>query len=228
MADDGLLSQDDIDAAIAASAQATTDAEAATAGDGILSQADIDAALAEAGASPASEPTAESAPAPAPAPEPDGGLLSQADIDAALAEATQAQEAGQAAAPPTPVVEPAPAPALAPAPSEPSPLPAGAEPLDLPDFAGSASQQPETTAAIDLLGDVDLTVEIELGRTRMRVADVLRLTSGAVVELDKLAGDPVDVLVNNRLVARGEVLVLNDTFCVRVNEILASPVRAAG
>lgn len=220
MADDGLLSQDDIDAAIAASAQATTDAEAATAGDGILSQADIDAALAAAEASPASEPTAE------PAPAPDDGVLAQADIDAALAEATQAQEAGQAAAAPLPVVEPAPAPT--PAPPEPPPLPAGAEPLDLPDFAGNASQQPETTAAIDLLGDVDLTVEIELGRTRMRVADVLRLSSGAVVELDKLAGDPVDVLVNNRLVARGEVLVLNDMFCVRVNEILAPPTRVAG
>ncbi len=208
MADDGSLSQDAIDAAVAASAQATTDAPAAV-------------------ASPASEPTAESAPAPIPAPG--GGVLSQADINTALAEATQAQEAGQAAAvpvaAPTPVGEPAPAPA--PAPPEPPPLPAGAEPLDLPDFAGSASQQPETTAAIDLLGDVDLTVEIELGRTRMRVADVLRLTSGAVVELDKLAGDPVDVLVNNRLVARGEVLVLNDTFCVRVNEILAPPARVA-
>ena len=208
MADDGSLSQDAIDAAVAASAQATTDAPAAV-------------------ASPASEPTAESAPAPIPAPG--GGVLSQADINTALAEATQAQEAGQAAAvpvaAPTPVGEPAPAPASAP--PEPPPLPAGAKPLDLPDFAGSASQQPETTAAIDLLGDVDLTVEIELGRTRMRVADVLRLTSGAVVELDKLAGDPVDVLVNNRLVARGEVLVLNDTFCVRVNEILAPPARVA-
>jgi len=55
----------------------------------------------------------------------------------------------------------------------------------------------------------------------MLVEDVLRLSEGAVVELDKLAGDPVDVYVNDRHVARGEVLVLNDNFCVRINEILS-------
>lgn len=73
---------------------------------------------------------------------------------------------------------------------------------------------------IELLRDVDLDVSIELGRTRMLVEDVLKLGDGAVVELDKLAGDPVDVFVNGRHVARGEVLVLNDNFCVRVNEII--------
>src|SRR5438270_13665508 len=81
--------------------------------------------------------------------------------------------------------------------------------------------QDAQASSIDLLRDVDLNVKIELGRTRMLVEDVLRLSEGSVVELDKLAGDPVDVLVNDRLVARGEVLVLNDNFCVRVNEILA-------
>jgi flagellar motor switch protein FliN/FliY len=63
-------------------------------------------------------------------------------------------------------------------------------------------------------------VKIELGRNRMSVEEVLKLAEGSVVELDKLAGDPVDVFVNDRLVARGEVLVLNDNFCVRVNEIV--------
>ncbi len=75
-------------------------------------------------------------------------------------------------------------------------------------------------AGIDLLSDVNLNVKIELGRTRLLVEDVLRLGEGAVVELDKLAGDPVDIYVNDRHVARGEVLVLNDNFCVRVSEIL--------
>ncbi|MEM7681087.1 MAG: flagellar motor switch protein FliN [Planctomycetota bacterium] len=79
----------------------------------------------------------------------------------------------------------------------------------------------ESDAAIGLLGDVDLDVTIELGRTEMLVEDVLRLASGSVVELDKLAGDPVDVKVNGRLVARGEVLVLNDNFCIRISEIVA-------
>ena len=82
--------------------------------------------------------------------------------------------------------------------------------------------QDAQVSSIDLLRDVELNVKIELGRSRMMVEDVLKLAEGSVVELDKLAGDPVDVFVNDRLVARGEVLVLNDAFCVRVNEIVAA------
>ena len=87
--------------------------------------------------------------------------------------------------------------------------------------AVEAPAEDTAPAGIELLGDVDLDVTIELGRTEMLVEDVLRLTGGSVVELDKLAGDPVDVHVNGRLVARGEVLVLNDNFCIRINEIVA-------
>jgi flagellar motor switch protein FliN/FliY len=93
------------------------------------------------------------------------------------------------------------------------------QPFDLPDFAPSVLEG--QGSSIELLRDVDLNVKIELGRARMLVEDVLKLGEGSVVELDKLAGDPVDVYVNDRLVARGEVLVLNDNFCVRVNEIMA-------
>lgn len=103
--------------------------------------------------------------------------------------------------------------------SEPAPLPPGATPAPLPSF--DEGQQTSAFQAIDLLRDVSLQVKIELGRCRMLVEDVLRLAEGSVVELDKLAGDPVDVFVNDRLVARGEVLVLNDSFCVRVNEIVS-------
>jgi flagellar motor switch protein FliN/FliY len=78
-----------------------------------------------------------------------------------------------------------------------------------------------TPSGIEMLNDVDLDVVIELGRSRMLVEDVLKLGTGSVVELDKLAGDPVDVYVNDRLVARGEVLVLNDNFCIRISEIVA-------
>lgn len=97
--------------------------------------------------------------------------------------------------------------------------PAGSRPLDLPQFLPDVGER--TPEEIELLGDVNLNVKIELGRTRMLVEDVLRLGSGAVVELDKLAGDPVDVFVNDRLVARGEVLVLNDNFCVRISQIIS-------
>lgn len=93
------------------------------------------------------------------------------------------------------------------------------KPMNLPDFDRSAPSAP-IPAGIDLIGDVNLNVKIELGRTRMLVEDVLKLSDGAVVELDKLAGDPVDVYVNERHIARGEVLVVNDNFCVRINEIL--------
>lgn len=99
-----------------------------------------------------------------------------------------------------------------------SAAPAEGENFDLPTF--SQVMQDAQVSSIDLLRDVDLNVKIELGRSRMLVEDVLKLGEGSVVELDKLAGDPVDVFVNDRLVARGEVLVLNDNFCVRINEIV--------
>jgi flagellar motor switch protein FliN/FliY len=88
----------------------------------------------------------------------------------------------------------------------------------LPDLSGSAEAR--ASHGIELLSDVELNVKIELGRATMLIEDVLRLGEGSVVELDKLAGDPVDVLVNDRLVARGEVLVMNDNFCVRISEIV--------
>src|SRR5215218_10466694 len=96
---------------------------------------------------------------------------------------------------------------------------ADAEHFPLPNF--QQVMQDAQVSSIDLLRDVELNVKIELGRSRMLVEDVLKLGEGSVVELDKLAGDPVDVFVNDRLVARGEVLVLNENFCVRVNEIIA-------
>lgn len=95
----------------------------------------------------------------------------------------------------------------------------GAKSFPLPSFDASALRE-DLPQGIQLLKDVNLNVKIELGRTRMLVEDVLKLSTGAVVELDKLAGDPVDVFVNERHVARGEVLVLNDSFCIRINEIL--------
>ena len=99
---------------------------------------------------------------------------------------------------------------------------AAAEQLDLPDL-GREPGDGKQVQGIDLLNDVNLHVKIELGRTQMTVEEVLRLARGAVVELDKLAGDPADVIVNDRLVARGEVLVLDGSFCVRVNEIIGAP-----
>ena len=92
-------------------------------------------------------------------------------------------------------------------------------PFELPQLGGSTPSGEQ--ASLELLRDVELGLRIELGRTTMPLEDVLRLKTGSVVTLDKLAGDPVDLYVNGRLVARGEVLVLNDNFCVRVTELVS-------
>lgn len=97
--------------------------------------------------------------------------------------------------------------------------PPGVTAFRLPDFAGAPPSS--EAATIDLVSDIELDLRIELGRTHMYLEDVLKLRRGSVVPLDKLAGDPVDIFVNGRLIARGEVLVLNDNFCVRVAELLA-------
>ncbi len=78
-------------------------------------------------------------------------------------------------------------------------------------------------ASIDLLLDVPLNVTVELGRSRMPIRDLLALVSGSVVERARLAGEPLDVLVNGQPVARGEAVVVNEKFGVRLTEIV-SPV----
>lgn len=110
--------------------------------------------------------------------------------------------------------------AMASEPSIPKPSLAAAQPFAYPDLSGRASSGAPVSFPIAALEEVELDLRIELGRTELLIEDVLQLREGAVVPLDKLAGDPVDILVNGRLIARGEVLVLNDNFCVRVAEIL--------
>jgi flagellar motor switch protein FliN/FliY len=75
--------------------------------------------------------------------------------------------------------------------------------------------------SVEFLLDVPLQVTVELGRTKMRIADLIRLAKGSVVELDKLAGEPLDVRVNGQLIARGEAVVVNDKFGVRLSDVLS-------
>jgi len=75
-------------------------------------------------------------------------------------------------------------------------------------------------SSIDLLKDVPLTVTAELGRTKMMVKDILKLGAGSVIELEKEAGDPVDILVNNKLIAKGEVVEVDGNFGVRITEVM--------
>jgi flagellar motor switch protein FliN len=74
---------------------------------------------------------------------------------------------------------------------------------------------------LDMLLDVPLEVGVELGRTRMTIQDLLQLGPGSVIELDKVAGEALDILVNGRLVARGEAVVVNDKFGVRITDIVS-------
>lgn len=77
-------------------------------------------------------------------------------------------------------------------------------------------------APMDLLMDVSVPVVAQLGATEMRIRDILRLTPGSIVELDKLAGEPVDLLVRGQLFAQGEVVVVDDSFGIRVTRVVAS------
>lgn len=95
-------------------------------------------------------------------------------------------------------------------------------PLDVPDPGALAQQQQQ----MDLILDVPMRVSVELGRSSMTVEAVLALGPGSVVELNKLAGEPVDVLVNDRLIARGEVVVVDENFGVRVTEVISPRSRA--
>jgi len=164
-----------------------------------LKQDDIEALLQNAGVSVSqqanpSEAGGDSSTAGSPTSE----IISNGDIDMLFAQASQALAS---------VDQPV------------ESAPPGIAPFQLQPLAGSPASTEQ--ASFDLIQDVELDLRIELGRTLMYLEDVLQLRKGSVVPLDKLAGDPVDIYVNGRLIARGEVLVLNDNFCVRVAELIA-------
>jgi flagellar motor switch protein FliN/FliY len=81
----------------------------------------------------------------------------------------------------------------------------------------------ESAKNLDILMNVSLTVTAELGTCKMLVEDILKLGTGSIVELDRLAGGPVDLLVNDRLVARGEVVAVDENFGVRITELIDKP-----
>lgn len=94
--------------------------------------------------------------------------------------------------------------------------------FQFPEFGGTVPSTEQAT--LDQISEVDLDVKVELGRTYMYIEDVLKLRRGSVVPLDKMAGETVDIYINGRLLARGEVLVMNENFCVRVAELLAGAI----
>ncbi|MBL8608178.1 MAG: flagellar motor switch protein FliN [Myxococcales bacterium] len=89
------------------------------------------------------------------------------------------------------------------------------EPAPTPSSPGA-----ESPAALDRLRDVEVEVTVEIGRRRVRIADALRMGPGHTIELEKQAGEPLDVRVNGRLVARGEAVVVGDRYAIRIVELI--------
>lgn len=81
--------------------------------------------------------------------------------------------------------------------------------------------QQNNLRSLDLILDVPMQVTVELGRTRMPIKELLQLTQGSIIELKTMAGDHLEVFVNNKLIAKGEVVIVNDRFGVRISEILS-------
>ncbi len=97
--------------------------------------------------------------------------------------------------------------------------------------ASFAQLQPDGGAApgteqLDLVMDIPVTLSVELGRTKIQIRELLQLAQGSVVDLDRLAGEPMDVLVNGFLIARGEVVLVNDKFGIRLTDIVSPTERA--
>jgi flagellar motor switch protein FliN/FliY len=92
---------------------------------------------------------------------------------------------------------------------------------------GAGQAQPGPTRAdaglqsLDFILDIPLKVTAELGRSRMAIRDILQLTQGSVIELQKFAGEPLEILVNEKLIARGEVVVVNEKFGIRLTDIIS-------
>jgi flagellar motor switch protein FliN len=94
------------------------------------------------------------------------------------------------------------------------------KPASFSDFSDFGSSQTETKN-LDMLLDIPLQVTVELGRTKKTIKDISEMSAGSIVELDKLAGEPVDIFVNHKMIAKGEVVVIDENFGVRVTEILS-------
>lgn len=94
------------------------------------------------------------------------------------------------------------------------------KPAQFSPFGGGTAAMPDEQN-LNLLLDIPLQVTVELGRTKKLIKEILELSAGSIIQLDKLAGEPVDILVNNKLIAKGEVVVIDENFGVRVTDIIS-------
>ena len=208
---------------------------------GTMSQAEIEKLMG----------AAQSAPEPTPPPASSGGTMSQAEIEKLMGAAQSAPEpahAPQQSPPPYSVpegqVQSAPGGAYPmppygqyapgyyppsgyyPAPpqtAQSAPKMIQSSPAEMPRFANGEPLDEQQAENLDLLMSVPLEVSVEIGRARRKVQDVLAFTKGSLVMLNKLAGDQVDLFVNGQCIAKGDVVVVDDNFGIRITEVLKSP-----
>jgi len=164
--------------------------------DNELSQEDVDSLLGSTEETPSAEGDAE---------QPEAGAESATQSTESAAQSTEASKPREAGA------------GVAVATAETEPV--ETRPVEFAQLVGHG--EPGEARKIDFLLDVPVTVTVELGRTSMVIRDALSLGGGSVIELNKLAGEPVDVLINNKLVARAEVVVVNENFGVKVIDIVS-------
>ncbi|TVQ44736.1 MAG: flagellar motor switch protein FliN [Gammaproteobacteria bacterium] len=99
---------------------------------------------------------------------------------------------------------------------------AAPRPMDVPELAGGvAADDGDADRNLDVILDIPVTLSMEIGRTRLPIRNLLQLNQGSVVELERLAGEPMDVLVNGTLIAHGEVVVINERYGIRLTDVVS-------
>ncbi len=90
----------------------------------------------------------------------------------------------------------------------------------LSDLSSNNNQESASLQNLDIVMDLPMEVNVQIGKAKKRIREIIEFTQGSIIELDKQAGDPVDIIVNNELIARGDVIVIDDIFGVRITEIV--------
>ena len=96
-----------------------------------------------------------------------------------------------------------------------------AEPVSMEEFAASAESSGEGAPDLDVIMDIPVKISMEVGNSEISIRNLLQLNQGSVIELDRLAGEPLDILVNGTLIAHGEVVVVNDKFGIRMTDVIS-------
>ncbi len=231
----GMMSQEEIERMMSGMAQQPAPAPAPSGGGGVMSQEEIERMMSG---------MAQQQPAPAPAPS-GGGMMSQEEIERMMS--GMAQQPAQQPAAQAPVQQPVGYPPFYGWPTGPDgkPMPyppyyawPSAPPAEtrkpdqkviqttppvMPRLEDGTELTEEQSHNLDLIMSVPLEIAVEIGRTRKKVQEIVSLSKGSLVVLDKLAGDQVDVYVNGKCIAQGDVVVIDDNFGIRITEILRRP-----